>query len=83
MPNDHNETVSLQCSLSDFSKNTTPFTEVKNYLLGSNASLNDEMEFQEVSSSAPSTVTINSKTPQKIKFLNLIFQSPRRGNTIF
>ena len=43
----------------------TPFTEVKNYLHGSNASLIDEIEIQEACISAPSTIIHDSKIPQK------------------
>ena len=49
-PNDYRavssdkEIISPQSSLSDLSQITTPFTEVKNSLHGSNTSLNDEME---------------------------------------
>ena len=45
-----------QRSLSDLSQINTPSIEFKNSLHGSNASLNDDMEIQEASSSAPSTV---------------------------
>ena len=65
MPNYYKEVVSPESPLSDFSRNFNPFTEVKNFLHGSNASLNDGMESQGASSSAPSTVIHDSKTPQK------------------
>ena len=44
VPNDNKELVSTQSSRSDFSRNITPFTEVKHSLHGSNASLKDELE---------------------------------------
>ena len=53
VPNVYEETVTPQSSFADFYfQIITPFTEVKNSLDGSNASLNDEMGFQEASSSA-------------------------------
>ena len=48
-----------------FRKLLTSFTEVKDSLHGSNASLTDEMEVQGASSSASLTVTNDSKTPPK------------------
>ena len=66
VPNDYEETVSPQSSFSDFSQIKTPFTEVNNSLHGSNASLDDEMEFHEPSKDAPLIVKNVSKTPQKL-----------------
>ena len=84
---DNKETVSPQCLLSDFSENITPFTEVTHSLYGSNASRKFEMENQEASSRAPSTVKNDSKTAAKNEtFLNLILQNPliknRKTNTL-
>ena len=67
VPNVLKETVSSQSSLSDLSQNTIPLTEVKNSLHGSNIPLHDEMEIQEASGSAPSTVDIVSNSSQKTK----------------
>ena len=66
VPNEFKETVGPQSSLSDLLQNTTPFTESKNSLLGSNVSLIDEMEIQGAFSSASSTVIHDSKF-RKIK----------------
>ena len=44
VPNDYKETVPPQNSLSDLSQNTTPITEVKVSLHGSNTFLHDGME---------------------------------------
>ena len=63
--NDYKEPVSPQSSLSDFSQNTTLFTESKNSLQDSNASLNVETEIQEASSSAFLTVLHDSKLRKK------------------
>ena len=76
------KTVSPQSSLSYLSQNTTPFTEITNPLHSSKISLNDEMEIQQASSSAPATVIHDPKTLQKIKILHLIFQSPLREKTM-
>ena len=62
--NDYKERNSPKSSLSEFSQNTIPFTEFKNSLHGSCASLDDEMEVQEASSSAPLTLIQDSKTWQ-------------------
>ena len=56
---------SLQGSLSDFSQNITSFTEIKNSLYGSIASLKEKMQFNKASSSAPSTVKNDSKSQQE------------------
>ena len=48
-----------------FRKENTFFNEVKNSAYGSNASLNDEKDFQEASSRSTSTVIHDSRTPQK------------------
>ena len=53
LPNDSKDLVSSQSLLSNFSQNTTPSFEINDSLHGSRASLNDEMEVQEASSSAP------------------------------
>ena len=60
VPNDYKEPVSPQSPLSCLSQNTTLYTEVKNSLHGSNASLDVEMEVQEASSIAPFTVIHDS-----------------------
>ena len=83
VPNEYKERVSPQGSFSDFSQNTAPISEVKNSLEASNASLNDKMQFQGASNSAPLTATDDSKTLQNIKYQHLILQSPRRGKIIF
>ena len=82
LPNDYKEPVSPQSLLFDLSQNTTLFTEVKNSLQGSNAPLNDEMEVQEASSSAPFSVIHGSKTLQKLETLHLITRCPRKKNKI-
>ena len=82
-PNVYKEAVSPQSSLSDFSRNTTPFAEVKNSLHGSDASVNNEMEIHVASSGAPSIVVYDSKTPQKHINSAGDHQIPRKGNTIF
>ena len=77
--NDYKEPVSPQILLSVFfSQSTTPSYEVRNNLRGSTAFQKDEMQNQEASSSAPLTVIHDSKTPQKMKSLRLILQSPRK-----
>ena len=77
------EPVSPQSSLSDFSQNTPQFTEVNDSFHGSNASLNDEMEIHETSTSAPLTVIHDSKTPQKNKnFAADSSESPKRKYNI-
>ena len=48
-------------------QNTALFTDVENSLLGSNASMDDELEFQGVSSRFPSITENDSKPPKKIK----------------
>ena len=58
--------VSPHSSLSDVSQNTTPFTEVEDSSHGSNVSLNDELEIQGASRSAPSTVK-NDSNPRKME----------------
>ena len=68
VPNDYKENVSPQRSLSDFSQNTTPFTEVKNSLHGSNASFNDVIYIQVASTIAPSIVQQDSKIARRNKF---------------
>ena len=83
VPNEYKERVSPQGSVSDFSQNTAPFSEVKNSLKASNASLKDKMEFQGTSSSAPLTAIHDSKTSRKIKYQHLLLQSSRRGKTTF
>ena len=82
VPIDFKETVSSQISLANLSHTITPSTEIKKSLYSPNASLNDGTENQEASSSSPSTVIRDSKTPQK-KLLNLFLQSPRGSHTIF
>ena len=77
------EPISPQSSLSDFSQTTTSFTEFKNSLHGSKATLQDEIEVQEASVSAPSTVIHDSKIPEKTNNLHLTFPSPRKGNANF
>ena len=66
VPNDYKEMVSPQSLLSGLSQDTAPFAEVKNSLLGFNASMIVEIESQEASGSAPSTVKSDSGSPQKI-----------------
>ena len=51
--------------LSDCSRNTSCFTEDNDSSQGSNASRNDDMEIQEASSNATSSVKNDSKTTQK------------------
>ena len=63
---DLKECVSPQSLLSTFFQAKTPFTEVKNPLHDSSASLKDDMEIQAASSSAPITALQESKTPKKI-----------------
>ena len=58
VPKDYEEAVA---PISDFS----PFTETKNSLHDANTSLIDEMEIQEASSSALSTVRNDLKLAQK------------------
>ena len=48
-----------------FSQYNTCFTEVKNSLHASNSSLNDQVEVQEASGSAPLTDIDDSKLPKK------------------
>ena len=57
--------VSPHSSLSDVSQITTLFTEVEDSSHGSNVFLNDELEIQEASGSAPSTVE-NDSNPRKM-----------------
>ena len=66
VPNDYTETFSSQSSLSDLSQKTTPFTEVKNSLHVSNASLK-KIEFQKTSSCAASTVKSDTKPKGEIQ----------------
>ena len=82
VPNDCQETVSPQSSLSAQSQNTTPSSKVKNSLHVSKGSLNDELEFQEAFSGASSLVRKIQNPRQKLKTLKLIFQSPQSGKTI-
>ena len=79
---DYKESLSPQRLFSDFSQNTTSFTQIKTALHGYNASLNDKLEAQGISGSALLPVKHDSKTPQK-NTLRLTHQNPRRGNTIF
>ena len=64
---EHKETLSPESSLSDLSQKTTLFSDIRISLQGFNASLKGEMENQEASSSTPSNVIDDSKTPRKIK----------------
>ena len=63
--NDYKEPLSPQSSNSDFSQKTTTLTEVEDSLQGSNASLNDKMEFQNALRSAPLIVIRDSKVSKK------------------
>ena len=75
--NDLKECVSPQSLLLIFFQAKTPFTEVMNPLHDSSASLNDNMEIQEASSSAPITVIHDSKTPKK-NMCTLFFKVPEK-----
>ena len=66
VPKEDKQTVSVQNSHSDLSQNTIFFTEALNFLHGSNASPIGKLEIQVASTSAPSTVETDLKTPQKI-----------------
>ena len=74
LPNGCKETGSSQIAVShlwqdrkpQFGK-INPFSEFKRSFDGSETSLNDEIKNQEASASDPSTVHIDSKTPQKKK----------------
>ena len=66
-PNDYKENVSPQ-NFPIFSRNTAAFDEVRKSFSSSNSYLNDEKEVQEAFSSATSTVTNDSKFPQKIEY---------------
>ena len=81
--NDSEEIVSPQRSFSGLLQNTSPFTEVKNSLHGSNTSLNDDLEFQGASSIAPLTVKGYSKTLQKIKPVKPIPEYLHKRNSKF
>ena len=70
VPNDYKETLLSKSSLSYLSQNTTTFTGVKKSSYGFNASFN-RMKTQQASNSAPSTVKIHSKPPQKNKTSDL------------
>ena len=77
VPNDDKDPVPPQSSRAYFSQNPTSFTELKNSLQGSNASLKNELEIQETSSIAFSTVIRDSKTPPKNKISAQVFsESP-------
>ena len=65
VPTDYKGTVSAQTSLSDLSQKATHFTEVKNSLHDSSASRNAEMEIQEASTSAPSTIEMIQELAKK------------------
>ena len=67
VPNDYEEPVSPQSSLSEFLQDSTPLTAVWNSLHGSNNSQNEQMEVQGASNSAPLSVIDDSKTRQKNK----------------
>ena len=65
LPNDYKETLSPHSSLSNLSQNTASFSEVKNFVCGSNAPLNDKWKNHEASSKTLSTIEHDSKNPQK------------------
>ena len=82
--NDFKETVSPQTSLLDLWQKTVPFAQVKNFLLGFNTSVIAEMETQETSGSAASTVKSDSETPQNIETRGTDFsESPKKNGNVF
>ena len=84
VPNDYNQIVKQQVSLSDLSQKTNPLSETKDSLHGSNTSLKAEMETQEASGSAPLIGENDSKIPlKKTTSVNLILQSPQKRKRTF
>ena len=81
VPNDYKEINSPQSWLSELPQIIITLSEVQQFLHGSNASLNDEKKVHENFDSAPSTIKTDSKTTQKLNFLNLIVESPQWRNT--
>ena len=67
VPNEYQETVSPQSSLSNLLQTTTPITEFRISLQGCSTSLNGGMETQKTTGSATLTVTSDPKSPQKNK----------------
>ena len=75
----YKETVSSQSSLSDFSQNTNPITEVKSYLHVSKKSLIDEKRIpRSIAYCSFKYSKYSSKDYQTLKLLNLILQTPRK-----
>ena len=82
MPNDYEEPVLSRISLLVISQNTNPFTEVKTSLHGSNASVKDELEVLEASSSVPLPVILDKKNSAENGNSAPDSSKPRTGNTL-
>ena len=81
IPNDCEEPVSAQSSLSDFPQNTSLFTEVRNSIHGSEDSLNDEIIFRKPLVMPLELLQMFQKFRKK--HLNPSLQSPQKVNTKF